>query len=79
MALPALDVSCDSGAGLSQMSQRLGTGTCALHHSAMWQGERVHSELSEAEMPVPGRGCLERENDHKYRTTGRDGPITNIA
>ena len=24
-------------------------------------------------------GCLERENDHQYRTTGRDGPISNIA
>ena|SRR5215813_5360312 len=27
----------------------------------------------------PGRGCLERENDHKYRTTGRDEPITSIV
>jgi hypothetical protein len=29
--------------------------------------------------PCPGRDCLERENDHKCRTIGRDEPITSIV
>jgi hypothetical protein len=41
-------------------------------------GERVRSKLSGANCRCLSRGFLERKDDHRYRSTGRDGPLTSI-